>query len=207
MKINYYLCRGKEKIMGRRQMINEEYNGIITTRELTCRKSYLRILRAVKRGELMRVKQGVYAKPQTLFNTMVDVERIVPNGVVCLYNAWSYYQLSTAIPPAICVAIATSRKVVLSEDTGIKLYYWKNDNLQFGIVKKDVYGFAVNITDLERSVCDAIKYRNKIGLDVCAEIVRSYLRKKERNLSRLMEYAKKLRVADLLGKYLEIALE
>jgi len=70
-----------------------------------------------------------------------------------------------------------------------------------------VYGFSVNITDLERSVCDAVKYRNKIGLDVCAEIVRSYLRKKERNLSKLMEYAKKLRVADLLGKYLEIALE
>jgi len=79
--------------------------------------------------------------------------------------------------------------------------------LKFSIVKTNVYGFSVNITDLERSVCDAVKYRNKIGLDVCAEIVRSYLRKKERNLSKLMEYAKKLRVADLLGKYLEIALE
>lgn len=79
--------------------------------------------------------------------------------------------------------------------------------MKFSIVKTNVYGFSVNITDLERSVCDAVKYRNKIGLDVCAEIVRSYLRKKERNLSKLMEYAKKLRVADLLGKYLEIALE
>jgi len=26
---------------------------------------------------------------------------------------------------------------------------------------------------LERSVCDAVKYRNKLGLDVCAEVIRS----------------------------------
>lgn len=30
---------------------------------------------------------------------------------------------------------------------------------------------------MERSVCDAIKYRNKIGLEVCSEVVRNYLKK------------------------------
>ncbi len=32
---------------------------------------------------------------------------------------------------------------------------------------------------MERSVCDAVKYRNKIGLDVCAEVIRTYLKKAE----------------------------
>jgi predicted CopG family antitoxin len=65
----------------------------------------------------------------------------------------------------------------------------------------------VKITDMERSVCDAVKYRNKIGLDVCSEVIRNYLKKPSRNLTRLMEYAKQLRVANVLKNYLEITIE
>lgn len=68
-------------------------------------------------------------------------------------------------------------------------------------------GHIVRITNLERSVCDAVKYRNKIGLDVYAEIVRTYLRKEVRDLSLLTEYAKRQRVWSTLKNYLEIALE
>ena len=71
----------------------------------------------------------------------------------------------------------------------------------------EISGFHVRITDLERSVCDAVKYRNKLGLDVCAEVIRSYLRKPNRNLSRLQDYAKRLRVFNTLKNYVEIAIE
>ena len=64
----------------------------------------------------------------------------------------------------------------------------------------------MRVTDLERSVCDAIKYRNKIGLDVCAEILKTYLHRTDRNIAKLIEYAKKLRVAATLKTYLEIGL-
>lgn len=63
------------------------------------------------------------------------------------------------------------------------------------------------MTDLERSVCDAIKYRNKIGMDICAEVVRTYLKRNDRNLSRLYDYAKKLRVYKTLNYFIEITLE
>lgn len=29
---------------------------------------------------------------------MIDVESIVPGGVVCLYNAWAHYGLTTVSP-------------------------------------------------------------------------------------------------------------
>ena len=77
----------------------------------------------------------------------------------------------------------------------------------FGIMQEEISGYSVRITDPERSVCDAVKYRNKIGLDVCAEIIRSYLTRRDRNLSRLSDYAKRLRVAKVLNSYLEIAIE
>lgn len=187
--------------------IIEAQGGVVNIDDLAGQAEYKRVLRAVERGELVRLRQGVYAEPTALLNTMIDVERIVPGGVVCLYNAWAYHQLSVTVPPAFCVAIEAKRKVSIPATLPIQLYYWKRENLEIGVSTANVSGYDVKITDLERSVCDAVKYRNKIGLDICSEVIRIYLKRPSKNLSRLMEYAKQLRVANVLKNYLEIAIE
>lgn len=181
--------------------------GVISTTDISSEAEYKRIHRAAQRGELLKLRSGVYASPDALLDTMLDIERIVPGGVVCLYNAWSHYQLTTTIPSAFCVAIERKRKVVIPPSLPITLYYWKEECLSLGVIEEILSGHTVRITNIERSVCDAVKYRNKIGLDVCAEIVRTYLRKEGRDLSLLTEYAKLLRVWSTLKGYLEIALE
>lgn len=185
----------------------EALGGVISTADMASEAEYKRIYRAAQRGELTKLSPGVYASPEALLDTMLDIGRIVPGGVVCLYNAWSHYQLTTVVPPHFCVAIERKRKVVVPPTLPITLYYWKEENLSLGVTESVVSGHTVRITDIERSVCDAVKYRNKIGLDVCAEIIRTYLRKEGRDLSLLTAYAKKLRVWSTLKNYLEIALE
>ena len=185
----------------------EGHGGIITKDELSGRAEYKRVLRAVDRGDVVRLRHGVYAEPTAILNTMSDVEKVVPGGVVCLYNAWAHYQLSTTIPPAFCVAIEAKRKVSIPETLPVQLYYWKKENLEIGVHMEVISNYNVKITDMERSVCDAVKYRNKIGLDVYSEVIRNYLKKPSRNLTRLMEYAKQLRVANVLKNYLEITIE
>ena len=180
--------------------------GIITTDSMTGQAEYKRVLRAVSRGELIKLRHGVYAVPEAAFSTMIDIDKVVPGGVVCLYSAWMHHQLSTQVPPAFCIAIESKRKIKVPTAVPVNLYYWKSENLQFGIERRNISGYDVLITDIERSVCDAVKYRNKIGLDLCAEIIRSYLARSNRNLSRLMDYARRLRVANVLNNYLEISL-
>ena len=168
------------------------------------RKEYESVRKATEEGTLVRVKQGVYASMESLANTMIDIEKIVPDGVLCLYSAWAYYNLTTQIPSAYCIAIEAKRKVVVPVFPTINLYYWKADYLSLGVDKRKISGYRVKITDLERSVCDAIKYRNKIGLDVCSEILREYMKRPDRNVPRLCDYARQLRVYNILSKYLEI---
>ena len=132
---------------------------------IATRDDYEHLRRATVDGTLMRIRQGVYAETSALANNMIDVQRIVPNGVLCLYSAFAHYGLSTHVPAATCIAIDAKRKVRLPEYPPIDLYYWKKENLEFGIVQKEISGYMVLITDMERSVCDAVKYRNKIGLD------------------------------------------
>ena len=155
---------------------------------------------------MVRIRKGVYAETSALANNMIDVERIVPRGVLCLYSAFSHHGLSTQVPSSTCIAIDARRKVRLPDYPIIDLYYWKKEYLEFGIMQKEISGYDVLITDLERTVCDAVKYRNKIGLDVCGEVIDSYMKKDNRNISLLHEYAQILRVKNILTTYLETRL-
>lgn len=83
------------------------------TRELQEPKAYYGIKKEVDSGNVLRIKNGVYMLPEELANSMIDVERIIPGGVVCMYSAWTYYGLTTQIPNGYYVAIEKHRKVVV----------------------------------------------------------------------------------------------
>lgn len=55
-------------------------------------------------------------------------------------------------------------------------------------------------------MCDAVKFRNKVGIDVCSEIISQYLNLPDRNISKLMDYAHTLRVGNILESYLQMKL-
>lgn len=194
--------------MGKTTIMDElhKHGGFIRAREVKSRGAYEQLRRATEEGSLLRIRNGVYAEVSSLANNMVDVERIVPGGVLCLYSAFAHYGLSTQVPAAICVAIEGKRKLCLPDYPVIDLYYWKKENLGIGVIQKELSGYTVRITDLERTVCDAVKYRNKIGFDVCGEVIDNYLKKENRNISLLHEYAGKLRLRTVLTKYLETRL-
>ncbi len=183
--------------------IIENNGGFIKTNEIDNQYQYRKITNAAKDGSLIRIRQGLYADPLALANTMIDVEKFIPNGILCLYSAFIHYDLSTQIPSAYCIAIDNKRKVRLPEYPLIDLYYWKKENLEVGVITKEISGYQVQITDLERTVCDAVKYRNKIGLDVCGEVIKDYLSRNDYNIGKLHEYAKILRINNIITKYIE----
>lgn len=180
-------------------------NGIIRA-DRDNNTEYRKILAAVKEGELVRLRNGLYANPEALAGSIVDIDAIIPEGILCLYSAWSYYTLTTQAPDAFYVAVSRSRKIKLPEFPDIKPVFQRDDLLEIGKTEIEGQGIKVLITDIERSVCDAVKYRNKIGIDVMTEIIDNYLRRTDRNLSRLTEYAKKLRVYSTLHQILQVKL-
>lgn len=180
--------------------------GVMKTHEIRERQSYYDIRKALEDGSVVRLKNGVYASVEALADSMIDIERVVPGGVLCLYSAWAHFGLTTQIPGAFYVAVEKHRKVVVPQFPPIALCYWEQKYYDMGVVEDMVSGHKVRIYDLEKSVCDAIKFRNKVGLDVAAEVLKAYLARKDRNVARLMSYARQMRVASTLKSYLEIGL-
>ncbi len=170
------------------------------------RKAYYQLLEKARKGEVVRIRRGVYADSDQLADTMIDLNVVVPGGVLCLFSAWNVYGLTTTLPQAYHVAVKRGRKITLPAYPKIELHHLTANLFIIGIEERVVSGYRINIYDVERCVCDAVKFRNKVGMDVCAEVVNSYLSRPDRNLSRLMDYARKLRVANILEKYLEIKL-
>ena len=51
--------------------------GTISTTDIPDTSEYKRLLRAKERGDLIKLRHGIYAVPDALLNTMIDVERMV----------------------------------------------------------------------------------------------------------------------------------
>lgn len=184
-----------------------QQGGIVSLHGRSHENTYRRIVRAEKNGKLVRVRKGVYALPYAFMDAMIDVESVVPGGVVCLYNAWAFYGLTMQNPPTFCIAVDAKRKIVFAQKQMITLYYWNEQSLTLGVEEVEYSSHKVRMTNAERSVCDAVRYRNKIGEDLCLEIIRTYLKRPDRKIGLMMEYAKALRVAKILGNYLNILME
>ena len=47
------------------------------------------MLEKARQGELIQVRRGVYATSEQLSGNMIDINSIVPDGILCLWSAWS----------------------------------------------------------------------------------------------------------------------
>ena len=170
------------------------------------RTAYYKMLESAKQGELIQVRRGVYANIDQLSGNMIDINAVVPEGILCLWSTWSIHQLTTSMPQAFHIAIKRGRKVSIPSFPRIEVHHYTEDILKIGVISMIIEGCNIRVYDVERCVCDAIKFRNKVGMDVCSEIINNYLERPDRNLSKLMDYARRLRVGKILEQYLQVKL-
>jgi len=180
--------------------------GFISSADAKKALLYNELLDGTRNGLIVRIRRGVYALNEGLSKQMIDVETLIPGGVLCLYSAWSHHELTTQIPQAYHIAVERSRKIILPDFPHIELSFMSKKAYELGIEERTIDGFKVKVYNLEKSVCDAIKYRNKIGFDVSSEILKNYLVRKDRDITRLYEYAYQLRVGKRIDELIKFML-
>ncbi len=74
------------------------------------RTAYYKMLDNARQGSLIKVRRGVYANLDQLSSNMIDINTIVPNGILCLWSAWNIHRLTTSTPQAFHIAIKRDRR-------------------------------------------------------------------------------------------------
>ena len=192
-------------------MTNEDINSkkmIYSTSELKAQGfSYYLINQMVKSGKLKRLNKQNYENKSFNYDysDYFYVGAFAKNGVVCLLSAASYYALTSYRCDGIDVAI--ERKTRLSSLPGyprFNIHYYTEERLNTGVVNVNDGYNSFMIYDMEKTVADIIYYREKVGIEETKEILINYLNRKDRNLNKLIRYAKKLKCYNTLSKYLEV---
>ena len=185
-----------------------ENKKFITTSELKdLGYSYYKIGKLEEQGILSRVNRSTYENLTYTGdeNDFFSAEAFAPNGVICLMSAARYYELTNFLPDAVHVAIERKKKVnTLPEWPVIRLFYFDPSRMDLGVTEVRGGDNCFHIFDIEKTVVDIIYYRNKIGIEETDEVLRNYLKRRDRKIDRLYAYAKRLRCEKIVRTYLEV---
>ena len=190
--------------------IIDENKKFITIAELKCiGYSYYKIGKLEEQGILSRVNRSTYENLTYKGdeNDFFSAEAFIPNGVICLMSAARYYELTNFLPDAVDVAIERKKKVnTLPEWPEIRIYYFDTSRMDIGVIEVKDGDNSFHIFDIEKTVVDIIYYRNKIGIEETSEVLKNYLKRRDRQIDRLYAYAKRLRCEKIIRTYLEVLL-
>lgn len=177
-------------------------HGYLRSKELGRNSNlYNHLRKLVDSGEVVKLKAGLYKnESMARDNEYQELMRIYPEGVVCLQSAWSFYELSTQIPAFHTLAFPNKAKITIQDYPPIQAHYWSQTFYELEVVNVD----RTRIYSLEKSVCDAVKFRNKIGIHEMKEILMNYLKREDKDFNKLFVIAKKMNLENSLRNYLKL---
>ncbi len=86
----------------------------------------------------------------------------------------------------------------------IRVFWFPPSSFNAGVEVVEIDKTPVRICSAEKTLADCFKYRNKIGLDVAIEALRTYVEARPKpDLQAITEFAQTNRVFRLMRPYLE----
>lgn len=123
-------------------------------------------------------------------------ERIGEPSAICLLSALAHYGLTDEIPKRTWILVPQSKRARWSD---IRLIRSRRPEWSVGIEKEAGY----QITNISRSIVDALIYKRLIGTNVAMNALRKALQKKLVKLPDVLKIAKQMRVEKRIVPYIE----
>jgi predicted transcriptional regulator of viral defense system len=166
---------------------------------------YLQMM--VAEGKLERVDRGVYVSIDAIEDEMFSMQTKYPKLVFSHETALYLHGLTDRTPFMYSASVPSGYKVVESVAERFKIYYIKKDLHELGVeTVQSSHGNPVKTYNIERTICDLIRSRNRIDSQILNEALKRFVKLKSADLSILMDYARKLNIDTVLKHYLEVLL-
>ena len=190
------------------QKLMERNNGYITAKELKdfdISRNYLSIM--TKKNMIEKVAKGIYidsAKIEDVYYVLsVSTPKVIYSHMTALY----FHNLSIKAPDS-SFDITVTKKYNNPKLKKHNIFYVDDKFYNIGITEaKTPQGNKVRVYDVERCICDIIRSRKRMDLEHIKYSIRSYIKRKDKNINKLSKYAEKLGIKEEVMNYIEIFYE
>lgn len=141
-----------------------------------------------------RIEKGIYCH-KDYYPDMLKVYQLNNNNIIYSHETAAFLlDLTDRFPREFTVT--TESGYHLRKRNELNVHYIKKDLFTLGVVEvKDMSGNIVRTFDKERTICDFIKNKEQIEMQVYVEVIQNYFNGKVK-LNKLSRYARKLGVND-----------
>ena len=182
--------------------------GMLSTRmiePLNISRQYLAIMEAKKMIE--KVSRGLYVLPSAYEDSYFLFQQKYKKAIFSHMNALYFYNMTEEFPYNYTVTVPQNYHVdTVNEKCNV--FYVSNEIYEIGLTEVETpNGVKVKSYDIERCICDIIRSKNRMDSEHVKHSIREYLKRKDKNLIKLSNYADKMGIKDNIMKYLEVFYE
>ncbi len=190
------------------EQMAEEHGGVLTASMAVAtgisRPAFSAFIR--KHG-YERVCSGIYRAPDAWPDEWYLLQLRCPSVIFSHGSALFLYDLTDREPMVPSVTARTGYNPSHLTKEGVKVYTVKNGLFELGkTTRQTLFGNSVTVYDPERTICDMVRSRHTVDRQVCLDALKQYARRRDKDLRRLMEYARLFRIEKILTSYLEVLL-
>ncbi len=189
------------------QEVFRRHGGILRTSEAVREGLHPRDLYALRdAGVLERISRGVYrlaeldplAEPD-----LVTVATRVPKAVIALISALHFHGLTAEIPHEVSIALPKGTASPRLDWPPLRVYRFSGEMFTSGIETHERDGVRLRVYSPAKAVADCFKFRNRLGIDVAVDALRSGLEERRLTPAELLRVARVDRVERIVRPYLE----
>ncbi len=188
--------------------IVEDQNGMLLSSDLAkvgIPRTYLSILE--KEGEIQRVSRGVYAASDKMVDEFASLQARYKVAIFSHETALYLLDLTDRAPLFYSVTVPSGYNATSLKTQGVKVYFVKRDLHTLGMVAvKSPHGNEIKSFGLERTICDVLRSRKQMDVQLVNEALKRYVMKKEKDLDLLYRYAVQFGVQKIAREYIEVLL-
>ena len=162
-------------------------------------REYLRRLR--DEGVLEQPSRGLYvlaSSRPTEYQSLVEVCKRVPQGVICLISALQFHAFTTQMGHEVWIALPTKAWAPTLDSPRLRVMRYSPTTLAYGVEERRFGGAVVRVFNPAKTVADCFKFRNKVGLDVALEALRDAIRERKATRDAIWKAAQVCRVANVM---------
>ena len=183
-------------------------NVYVTSKELSnlgIHRMYLKIMK--EKGMIEKVGNGIYIDSSKIEDSYFIFNLELPNVIYSHMTALYFHGLSIKAPND-RYDITVPNNYFNYKIKNHNVFYVDKKTYKLGLTEVETpMGNKVRVYDIERCICDIIRSKNRMDSEHIKYSIREYLKRKDKDIAKLSNYANEIGIKDEVMSYVEVFYE